>query len=298
MRPDTVQVYRERILGVLMHLQRNLDQPVVLEDLARIAHFSPFHFHHVFRGMVGESIAQHVRRLRLERAALRLKSGDQPVTQVAFEAGYDTHEAFTRAFGAMFGCSPSEFRSMHQYPAKQRVASNARHDPDVRVLFGPASGTPIDVRIERMPERRVAFVRHVGAYDQVGAAWQRLMSLAGPLGLFGPGMLMIGICYDDPDITPQRHVRYDACIATAAPVEPQGVIGVQELAAGECAVTTHRGPYELLSHTYGQLCGRWLPASGREPADAPAYEIYRNSPMDAAPADLVTDVHLPLKPRR
>src|SRR5439155_5740177 len=212
-RPNTEQAYKERILRVLIHLQRHLDQPVVRDDLARLAHFSPYHFHHVFRGMVGESVAQHVRRLRLERAAGRLKATDQPVTQIAFDACYETHEAFTRAFGAMFGCSPSEFRARVHY------------DPASKVDFEPAGKRQsLEVRIENFPATRVAFIRHTGPYDQVGAAWNRLMSWAGPRGLLGPNLLTIGIVYDDPDITPDRHVRYDACVTVAVPFEPQGEI--------------------------------------------------------------------------
>ena len=82
-----------------MHIQHHLDEAVSLDELAALAHFSPYHFHRIFRGMVGESVMEHVRRLRLERAAHRLKFSDEPITRIAFEAGYETHEAFTRAFG-------------------------------------------------------------------------------------------------------------------------------------------------------------------------------------------------------
>ena len=95
---DTQRDYAERILKVLVHIQNHLDDPLDLDRLAALAFFSPFHFHRVFRGMVGEPVREHVRRLRLERAAHQLKIGDQSVTQIAFDAGYDTHEAFTRAF--------------------------------------------------------------------------------------------------------------------------------------------------------------------------------------------------------
>src|SRR5580704_17212537 len=107
MRTETEQSYKQRILRVLIHIQNHLDEAMSLEDLAGIAHFSPFHFHRIFRGMVGESVKEHIRRLRLERAAHRLKFTDLPVTRIAFEAGYETHEAFTRAFGSMFGLAPS-----------------------------------------------------------------------------------------------------------------------------------------------------------------------------------------------
>ena len=97
MRAPTERERMGRILRVLVYIQGHLDDVISLDDLAAVAHFSPYYFHRVFRGMVGESVMGHVRRLRLERAAHRLKSGDHPVTRVAFEAGYETHEAFIRA---------------------------------------------------------------------------------------------------------------------------------------------------------------------------------------------------------
>src|SRR6185436_20700588 len=117
MKPETVESYRERMLAVLVHIQEHLDDPLPLEELADVAHFSPFHFHRIFRGMVGESVKEHVRRLRLERAAHRLRFTGEPVTEIALDAGYQTHESFTRAFGAMFGESPSEFRINHRVAA-------------------------------------------------------------------------------------------------------------------------------------------------------------------------------------
>src|SRR5205085_6955962 len=113
MHSQTERTYHERVLRVLVYIQNHLDDALALDDLAAVAHFSPYHFHRIFRGMVGESVMEHVRRLRLERAAHRLKFTDQPVTRIAFDAGYEAHEAFTRAFGAMFGTAPSQFRAAH-----------------------------------------------------------------------------------------------------------------------------------------------------------------------------------------
>ena len=100
MKPRTEQTYNERILGVLVYIQQHLDEAMSRDELARVAYFSPYHFHRVFHGMVGESVKEHVRRLRLERAAHRLKFGDHSVTRIAFDAGYEALESFSRKFRA------------------------------------------------------------------------------------------------------------------------------------------------------------------------------------------------------
>src|SRR5215472_3236937 len=92
----TLRFYKERLLRVLVEIQQRLDDPLSLEELACLACLSPHHFHHVFTGMLGESLGSHIRRLRLERAACRLKLSQMQVVQIAFEAGYETHEAFSR----------------------------------------------------------------------------------------------------------------------------------------------------------------------------------------------------------
>ena len=108
MRTVTLQDYKRRMLRVLVHIQQHLDEPLALEDLAVLACFSPYHFHRVFKGMVGETLMEHIRRLRLERAASQLILSQKPVTDIAFDAGYESHEAFTRSFHALFGRSPSQ----------------------------------------------------------------------------------------------------------------------------------------------------------------------------------------------
>jgi AraC family transcriptional regulator len=301
MKPITDRTYKERILKVLVHIQQQLDCAMPLEDLARVAHFSPYHFHRIFRGMVGESVKEHVRRLRLERAAHQLKFSTQPVTQIAFNAGYETHESFTRAFGAMFGLPPSDFRQRHRVAAYAKVVSGVHFMPDELpndFQTFHSEDSKMDVRIEHVEPIRVAFMRHVGPYNQVGETWGKLMAWAGSRGVFGPSMRVIGIVHDDPEVTPSERIRYDACLAVAQHVKPEGEVGVQEIAGGEYAVATHRGPYERLGQTYAHLCGEWAPNSGREFRSAPPFELYRNAPQFTKPDDLLTDIYMPLEVER
>ncbi len=296
MRPQTEKDYKERMLKVLVHLQQHLDEAVSLDEIAAVAHFSPFHFHRIFQGMVGESVMSHVRRLRLERAALRLKHSDQPVTRIAFEAGYETHEAFTRAFRGMFGESPTGFREIHQPLPLPDVPSGVHYAPDggpsrFTVMMGVSA---MEASIKQIDEMKVVFVRHIGPYNEVGPAWEKLCKWAGRKGLIGWRPTMLGLCHDDPAVTPPDKIRYDACLVVKKDVTPEGDVGVQTIAGGDYAVTTHRGPYERLGETYAALCGQWIPAKGREIAAAPSFEIYMNNPQKTKPEKLVTEVHVPL----
>jgi AraC family transcriptional regulator len=296
MRPQTENDYRERMLRVLVHIQEHLDEPLALEELAAIAHFSPFHFHRIFQGMVGESVRAHVRRLRLERAAVRLKHSDQPVTRIAFEAGYETHEAFTRAFRAMFGEAPVRFRETHQPPPMPPAPSSVHYAPDggptdFSVIPGDSA---MEASIREIDEMKVVFIRHVGPYNEVGPTWERVCKWAGRKGLIWWKPTMLGLCHDDPAVTPPEKTRYDACIVVKKTVQPEGEVGVQTIAGGDYAVAIHRGPYEKLGETYATLCGQWIPAQGREIAAAPPFEIYKNDPRKTKPEKLVTEVYVPL----
>jgi AraC family transcriptional regulator len=97
-------------------------------------------------------------------------------------------------------------------------------------------------------------------------------------------------------VTAPERLRYDACIAARAEIVAEGEIGIHEIPAREYAAVTFTGPYEDLDDVYRWLCGAWLPRSGREVGAAPCLEIYRNDPRVTAPAELVTDVLLPLEP--
>ncbi len=119
----------------------------------------------------------------------------------------------------------------------------------------------MEVRIETVAPMRVAFMRHVGPYDQVGPLWEKLFVFAMRARMFGPAFKMLGVPHDDPSVTPADKLRYDACIAVDEKFEPRDDIGVQDIRGGEYAVTKHRGPYEGLGDAYDALIGRWLPNS-------------------------------------
>ena len=138
--------YQQRIGLVLRHIEQHLDARPNLEELARIACFSPYHFHRIFSSMVGESVAAYVRRLLLERAAMQLGHSPESVTQIALGAGYDSVDAFTRAFRAHLGMLPSEYRRR-----KGHLEVARRRDLTRPLFYHEMSDLPpMNVRVENL----------------------------------------------------------------------------------------------------------------------------------------------------
>jgi AraC family transcriptional regulator len=294
MRTVTLKDYKRRILRVLVHIQQHLDDPLPLGELARIACFSRHHFHRVFGGMVGESVKEYVRRLRLERAAGQLKLGSSSVIEIAHAAGYDSHEAFTRSFKSMFGASPSQFRSIRRLEWASTPSGVHYHDPVTMRFRTRHRGGNLKVEIKRMRPMRVAFMRHAGAYRDVGETWDQFLAIMGKDGYLGGNPMMLGICHDDPEVTPSGKLRYDACLSVEEDFKPDDGIGVATVAGGDYAVTTHAGAYEQIGRTYAELLGQWLPRSGRELGDAPCFEVYLNDPNSSPAEESLTDIYAPL----
>src|SRR5271169_5501023 len=207
--------YKQRILRVLTHIQQHLDEALDLEELAHVACFSSFHFHRVFAAMTGETIADHVRRLRLERAAIELRSGGKQVIQLALDAGYEAHEAFTRAFKAAYGVSPAEFRRATGRIAILDAPSGVHFRQGVPLTtFNTNHITTKVMKVitRKIKPMRVAYLRHVGPYEGTHQTWLDLIARLSADRQIRKRSMFIGIGHDNPSATPAAELRYDACI--------------------------------------------------------------------------------------
>lgn len=297
MKTKTKNTYHQLIHSALFYIQANLDSDLSMDNLAERAHFSPIHFHRIFKGMIGETFVEHVRRIRLERAALRLVMKTTTVTDAAFDAGYEAVESFSRSFKKMFGCSPSKYQARYLKQWHKKIPGNVHYFPsDSRsnLAITYDMETDMNVNIDTIPDIRVAFVRHIGPYNECAPAWKTLCDWAGMLGLLNENTKFIGVSYDDPQVTPPEKIRYDACITIDESVQGDGEIGTQTIAGGEYGILIHNGPYENLEKTYAEFMGVWLPQSGRHFGDNPSYEVYLNDPDITPPEELLTEIHIPL----
>lgn len=297
LKTTTQQDYGRRVARAMAYLQADPDRTPTLEELAGVAAFSPCHFHRIYRAVAGETPADTLFRARMTRAAVELLRTSRPIGRIARRAGYGSTAAFSRAFAGAYRIPPGAYRA--------RGGLGGFPPPVPAVAHPPMETCMFDVTRRDEPALRLAAIRHVGADEAIGGAFDRLLAWATVRGLAGPEGRWLGVFHDDPETTPAGAQRSDAALVLPDGVDievPDGIaaeapVALLEIPAQKVAVLRFKGPYAELQRAYAWLYGTWLPASGEEPADGPPMEEYLNDPRETAPPDLLTDILIPLRPR-
>ena len=299
MKPDTRAFYLNAVHRVVTHLVSHLDESPDLAALARLACLSPFHFHRVFRGIVGETPLELLRRLRLERSAHELRNESTAVTAVAFNAGYETHEAFTRAFRAAYGAAPSVFRQNARAHPMLAASSGLHYNPRGTASdFIPRDTGAHTMQIDRetLPSLRLATITHIGPYNQIGAAFEQLGAIAGPAGLYAhSGAMMMATYSDDPDSKPIDELVSHAGISIPEHVPMPAGLSEQRVPGGDYARYIHIGAYNVLGDVWTRFLGEAVPASGFVLKPGLSLEIYRSDMRTTPPAEWRTDLLVPVE---
>ena len=174
MRKETKNSYIERMLNVLQYIQKNIDNDLPLEKLSEVAAFSPYHFHRIFKGLIGESLGEYVRRIRIERAGSQLRYSQKKITEIAFQAGYDSYESFCRVFKEKFGVPPSLYRK--KVYIKNCDLSDFPYPPSIKNINGDYK---MNAEIKNIKSLKSIYARHTGAYSECHSAWEKVCTFAG-----------------------------------------------------------------------------------------------------------------------
>lgn len=284
------QEYQERVDALILHIHQHLDDSLKLDDLARVACFSPFHLHRIFTAFTGIPLGEYIRRLRMGRAVLQLSQTQHLVTQIAFEAGYDTLASFSKAFRQAYGLRPSDVRREHitHFPFR-----NGKFESMRRMEMKP--------EIRTYPERKIVYFTAKGfknnTFNQAAdVAFTKLSDYMGKHHLWQYERGCLGICPDDPSTTPPEEARYIGALILDdnATFEPEGEVKIGKLAGGREAIFLYKGPFDGLTAFWTSVYRNWLPASGEKPRDMDPFEVYLDDKKKTRPEDLRTEVHIPI----
>lgn len=277
----------------------HLDRPLRLNDLARAALLSPFHFHRVFQALTGATPGDFVKRLRLEKAlGMMAFSKRESLTSIALACGFASSSDFSRSFKQRFGVAPSAFDIVAwRKDGAMELAGLIDHDVRREHLERlPPRDNPdaFRVRIRQLPARSVAYIRVAKPYQGTGVieAAERLVAWAEREGLANGRWL--GYQWDNPEITPLEECGYYVAVE-AARFKPKGEVGRFEFPAMTVAEVAIRGAIDVELRALQWLYGPWLARSGYVPDDHPCFEAWLGRPFAHGIERFELDVQLPVR---
>ena len=284
-RPAQENLYTQRINTVIGHIRENLNEDLSLDALARVAGFSPFHFHRLFKSITGETINEIVSRLRLERAVALLRSTPNlSITEAAFECGFRSVSVFSRAFKKQYDLNARQWdRESPLKNSKNGQVLDRFPRYTLENLSDFAERDRFKVHIRSLPAQRLAYIRVYDSYSKfsrVKKAYQDLIEWYRQRGGSLEKTTLYGMSQDNPEVTPLRLCRYDWCLTVPAHWQAEGDVSVVDFTACQVAAIRCFGDLRQEDKVIQYLFRYWLPNSRYQPANLPGMEIYRRQPIE------------------
>ncbi|MGF7131340.1 AraC family transcriptional regulator [Paraburkholderia sp. EB58] len=269
----------------LWFIESYYSHELALDDIASSGCVSRYHLSRAFEAATGRPVMRYVRARRLTEAARRLASGAPDILAVAFEAGYGSHEAFTRAFREQFGLTPEALRARGHLDNIPLVEPIKMDETILANLAPPRFEDGKPLLIAGLAERY-----NCDTSVAIPAHWQRFNEYFGKV----PGQIgnvAYGICYNTDDSGNFDYLcGVEVSDFSSLPAELSHVRVPEQ----RYAVFTHREHIAVIRRTWNTIWNKWLPESGHTPADAPNFERYSEQ-FDPVTGMGGFEIWLPLK---
>ncbi|QTM97943.1 helix-turn-helix domain-containing protein [Sediminibacillus dalangtanensis] len=281
----------ESIQRAIDYMEAHLLEPISLQDVAKQAHVSTFHFQRTFTILTDISVGEYIRRRRLTLAAQELMQTSIKVIDLAYKYGYDTPEAFAKAFRRQHGISPSESR---------KLSGMLTFYNRLTIQVQLKGADPMKYRIVEMEDFQVAGMKRSFSLTndenikEIPKWWDQVNNDGTDDQLFrlnnGPIKGVLGVCVDHKN----DKQTIDYWVATAFNGDPPQELEQMNIPASRWAVFEARGPVpDAIQKLWKRIFTEWFPTSGYSHAGTPELEVY--SSEDPASPDIYSEVWIPVK---
>lgn len=296
--------YNKRINKVFSFIDENLDSALSLETVSKIAYFSPFHFHRVFKIITGETLNDYVTRRRIEKAAsILIHKRNISITELSLQNGFNNNSSFTRIFKRFYGMSPTAFRKENptKYSKISQVESkNGQAYPSFEDYFCNITNLKrwiemnAKIKIKEISKLELAYVSCIGPM-QLENSYAKLIKWATPKGLLNtPSTKMVTIYHDSFKITAAEKVRMSACLILKEPTEVNDEIGITTIDKGKFIV----GRFEIQLNEFEKSWSGlfiWMDENGYKKADRNPFEIYHNNFRAHSERKCIVEMYIPIE---
>ncbi|MDR0332005.1 MAG: AraC family transcriptional regulator [Dysgonamonadaceae bacterium] len=282
MRSDTENIYRQKVNQAIDYISANLHEPLRLDKLASQMNVSQSQLLRIMRSSLDESLSSYIARQRVERAVLYMQAEKMSLTQLAEMVGYDNAQSFSKAFKKHFGISPKIYIDKQLAKLESYLKSS-----------GNRQDTP-QSEIYETSDLELVYIRIIGKYGEKNpyeTAWNKLFRFLSENQALSEKTRVIGISFDNPNVTKEEQCRFYACASVEKKIAPTGEFGTIRLQKGKYAVSTLRGNYSGLQALYNNISINF----GYNLRYGLAFEEYLNSPHNTPEEKLLTKIFIPIK---
>lgn len=298
--------YIFRINRVIDYIDANIDQKITLALLSRIANFSEYHFHRIFKSIIGEPLIKYIQRIRIEKAAVQLIYNPQKsITEIAFDCGFSSSQFFSRVFKEYYEINASQWRNKNINKNKI-IRTKSKIVKDIKFPFkyfnirNNANIPESFINVKELPDMEAAYIRHIGAYkgnsDLFKSLYLKLFKWAEAHKLLNSDTRTIALYNDFPEITEEKRLRLTVCITVPKKTLADGAIGKLKIRGGKYAVARFEIFKNEFESAWDMVYGDWLPGSGYQPEDKPAFELFHNDPEHHPEKKYILDICVPVEP--
>lgn len=282
-------IYLKKVKYACDYIIENLENELSLEVISNKAGISKFHFHRIFSSYTGVTLNFYVQLQRMKRASYRLVyNQEMKIIDIAFEAKFDSHEAFSRSFKKIFSVSPTDFRNNPNW-----------EEWHLKYQFNELNISEENMKVDiiNFAETKIAALEYKGKPELLNTKIPHFIAWRKETGL-SPVYVnrTFGIPYNDPNSCPPDEFRFDICGEITSDISENNYGVIQKIIPeGRCAVIRHLGSRDHLHEPIYYLYRTWLKQSGEEVRDFPLFFQYVNLFPETPENELITNIFLPIK---
>lgn len=294
-----------RIVKAIDFIESNLDDKLLLEEVAKEAHYSPYHFHRLFKIVTKETLNEYIVRKKTEKSAsFLLHQKEITITEISEKLGFTSLSSFSRVFKKFYGVSPLDFRkqSISKFSKICKIESKkgkveVKFEQYIYNINNNLNWLKMNANTEvkMMPELQLAYITHQGDINAIGNTYGRLIKWAFPKGLMQQENLrMLTIYHDSIKITDPNKVRMSACIVLNTVIKTEGEVNLKTQPKTKCIVSR----FEIALFEFQKAWESsfvWMSEHGCKKADQDPFGIYYNNPEEHPEKKCIVDICIPIE---
>ncbi|WP_196891296.1 AraC family transcriptional regulator [Aureivirga marina] len=275
--------YVKKVNVVVNYIEDHLGEHLSLETLAEKSNLSKYHFHRILKAVLDENLGEFITRLRVEKAANLLRYSSKPISEIAYEVGFETPSSLTKRFKKFYGFNPKEFRENKNLTIqKKSIKTKKTYEASVNII--------------EIKPKKVAFIRLQSSLNEMDFSGTRakLRAILEKNNVDLSTEERIGIYYDDPNVTEAKNCRYDVAFTLQNEIKKSDDFEIETIKGGKYAVFLHYGPLQELENFHDYLYEHWLLETDYELRNTPTFEVYLKDPRFVREEELVTEIYIPI----